>query len=91
MSGCGRLRKCIYATLTLIFTFIMYKNLQNLTKWQTNVALSSSSAAKLPYPSVTVCPYSYNHQVEDIEYITKENRLLGLHHVADNKLDFTFV
>ena len=66
---------------------IMYNNLQNWSHGQTNVAFSSSSAATLPYPSVTVCPYSYNNTAEDIESITRENRLLGLNHVVDNKLN----
>ena len=85
MSGNGWLRKCIYATFTLIFAVIMSNNLQNWSRGQTNVAFSSSSAATLPYPSVTVCPYSYSYQVEDMESIARENRLIGLHHVVDNK------
>ena len=84
MSLNGWRRICIHATLTFIFTVIMYNNLQNWSHGETNVAFSSSSAATLPYPSVTVCPYSYN-KVEDIESITRENRLLGLNHVVDNK------
>ena len=87
MSGRSWFRICIHTTLTFIFIFIMYKNLQNWSHGQTNIAFSSSSAATLPYPSVTICPYSYNYQVEDIESITKENRLLGLSHIVDNKLD----
>ena len=85
MSGNGWLRKCIYATFTLIFAVIMSNNLQNWSNGQTNIAFSSSSAATLPYPSVTVCPYMYNLHVEDIKSIERENRLLGLRHVVDNK------
>ena len=85
MSGNGWLRKCIYATFTLIFVVIMSNNLQNWSKGQTNIAISSSSAATLPYPSVTVCPYMYNLHVKDIKSIERENRLLGLKHVVDNK------
>ena len=87
MSRNGWLRICIHAILTFIFMLIMYNNLQNWSHGQTNVAFSSSSAATLPYPSVTVCPYSYNNTAEDIESITRENRLLGLNHVVDNKLN----
>ena len=85
MSGNGWLRKCIYATFTLIFAVIMSNNLKNWSNGQTNIAFSSSSAATLPYPSVTVCPYMYNLHVKDIKSIERENRLLGLKHVVDNK------
>ena len=87
MSGNGWLRICIHATLTFMFAFIMYNNLQNWSNGQTNIAFSSSSAAKLPFPSITVCPYKYpngSHFNQDIEAITREDRLLILNH--DRKL-----
>ena len=84
MSGNGWFRKIIYSTLTIIFSVIMYENLQNWSQGQTYIAFSSSYASTLPYPSVTVCPHNYKPS-EDNK--TEENRLLGVHHVVDNMSD----
>ena len=83
MSGNGWFRKIIYSTLTIIFSVIMYENLQNWSQGQTYIAFSSSYASTLPYPSVTVCPQSYEG-FKDVNNITEENRLLGVNHIVDN-------
>ena len=86
MSGNGWFRTIIYSTLALIFSVVMYQNLQKWFQGQTYIAYSSSSASTLPYPSVTVCPYSYKG-FANINNITEENRLIGVNHVVDNMLD----
>lgn len=86
MSGNGWFRKIIYSTLTIIFSVVMYQNLQSWSQRQTNIAFSSSRASTLPYPSVTVCPYIYGYNGLEINN-TEENRLLGISHVVDNMLD----
>ena len=87
MSGRSWFRICIHTTLTFIFIFIMYKNLQNWSHGQTNIAFSSSSAATLPYPSVTICPSKLVHHTLESITFTRENRLLYLNHIVENKLD----
>ena len=85
MSGNGWFRKIIYSTLAIIFSVVMYRNLQKWSQGQTYIAYSPSSGSTLPYPSVTVCPHSYNGF--EIDNKQEENRLLAVHHVVDNKLD----
>ena len=86
MDVTGWIRKCVHAILISTLMWIMYENLLKWSQGQTNISFRPSSAPTLPYPSVTVCPYSYN-SIEDMDSITGENRLLGLNHDVDDLLD----